>query len=248
MTDFKDHFSSLAEAYSRHRPRYPTEMFAYLAEQAPARELAWDCATGSGQAAAGLAEHFLRVVATDASGEQLRHAAPHPRVEYRAAPAEHCGLPEASADLVTVAQALHWFDFEAFFPEVRRVLRPGGRIAAWTYGLMRIDAPVDAVIDRLYWNDVGAFWPPERSFIEHDYRTIPFPFEEQSAPLFSMQAEWRLADLIGYLGTWSAVQRFKEAREQDPVAHAAPALGEAWGDPERVKPVLWTLPMRMGRV
>jgi SAM-dependent methyltransferase len=170
-----DHFSAHAAHYARHRPSYPPELFAWLAAQSPARELAWDCATGNGQAALALAEHFQRVHATDFSAEQLAQATPHPRVGYLQAPAEASGLAAQSCDLVTVAQALHWFCHERFFAEVRRVLKPGGLFAAWTYTLLHGDPELTEIVRDYSTNTVGAWWPPERRWVDLGYRGMPFP-------------------------------------------------------------------------
>ena len=182
VPSFKDHFSAHASAYARYRPRYPEALFAYLASLCPAHDLAWDCATGNGQAARSLTEHFARVVATDASADQLAHAAPHEQITYHVAPAAQSPLASHSADLVTVAQALHWLDLDAFYAEVRRVLKPGGVLAVWTYGLLRINPAVDAVIQRLYTDIVGAYWPPERRHVEDGYRALAFPFDAIEPP------------------------------------------------------------------
>ncbi|HEY6066574.1 MAG TPA: class I SAM-dependent methyltransferase, partial [Thermoanaerobaculia bacterium] len=179
MSSFPDHFSGVAGAYAEHRPRYPDRLFEWVAGLAPRRELAWDCATGNGQAALGLADHFERVIATDASPAQIAAAVPHPRVEYRVAPAESSGLAAESADVVTVGQALHWFDRPAFYAEVRRVLRPGGVLAAWTYGHCLLGDPsADAAMRRFYSETVGPCWPPERALVDEGYRSIELPFEE----------------------------------------------------------------------
>ncbi len=159
---FADHFSAASADYARYRPDYPDRLFAYLADRAPGRRRAWDCATGNGQAARGLARHFAEVIATDASAQQIASAPPHRRVSYRVAPAEDSGLPDESVELITVAQALHWFDRPRFWPEARRVLVPRGVIAVWCYDLLSIDAEVDAVVGRLYRDVVGPYWPPER--------------------------------------------------------------------------------------
>ena len=182
-TPFKDHFSGHAATYSMFRPTYPRRLFEWLAETAPRRERAWDAGTGSGQAAVGLAEHFACVVGTDASAAQVGHATPHPRVEYRVAPAEASGLPEGWADLVTVAQALHWFDLPRFFGEARRVLAPDGLLAVWCYGDCRLDDPaVDRIVHRYNRDTVEDYWPPERDLVLAEYRPIPFPFAEVATP------------------------------------------------------------------
>ena len=205
MTGFRDHFASAAPAYAAFRPRYPAALFAALAEQAPGRHMAWDCATGSGQAAIGLAEQFEQVEATDASAAQLAAALAHPRVRYRQAPADASGLAPHSVELVTVAQALHWLDRPAFYAEARRVLAPGGVVAVWCYGLVELGAGVDEPIRAFYERTVGPYWPPERALVDSGYRTIDFPFAELALPAITMEAELTLQELGGYLGTWSAV-------------------------------------------
>ncbi|MCC7343301.1 MAG: class I SAM-dependent methyltransferase [Deltaproteobacteria bacterium] len=244
---FQDHFSSLATDYARYRPRYPEALFRYLAGLAPRRSMAWDCATGSGQAALGLAEFFERVVATDASDAQLSRAEPHARVEYRAAPAEASGLAAASVDLVTVAQALHWFDLEKFYTEVRRVARPGGILAVWTYALFRCDRAVDAAIGDFYDGILGGYWTPERRLVEQGYRTLPFPFREGKPPEFAMEARWSPAQVLGYLGTWSALKRYREAQGRDPLPELAQKLHTVWGK-EEVRTLRWPLFLRWGVV
>lgn len=247
MMNFKDHFSPLAGDYSRYRPRYPDALFRYLADSSPQRKLAWDCATGSGQAAVGLAEVFERVIATDASESQVSHAEEHPGVEYRVAPAESSGIEEGSVDLVTVAQALHWFDFEKFYSEVRRVVRPSGCLAVWAYSLFECDPVTDRVIWDFYEGTLGAYWPPERRWVEQGYRTLPFPFEEIATPGFSMETRWNLRQVLGYLGTWSALKRYREAEGKDPLPSLAERLLAEWGDPEGIKLLRWPLYLRLGR-
>jgi SAM-dependent methyltransferase len=247
-TSFPDHFSGVAGAYAEFRPRYPEALFDWLAALAPGRALAWDCATGSGQAAVVLAPRFERVIATDASADQIAAATPHPRVEYRVAPAEASGLADGSVDLITVAQALHWFDRLAFYAEAARVLRPDGALAAWTYGHPYIDDPgPDTVFQKFYSETVGPFWPPERALVDMAYRTIEFPFPEVEPPLFEMETRWPLAALLGYMGTWSATTRFRAARGFDPVPALAEHLASTWGNPEEPRRIRWPLAIRAGR-
>lgn len=244
---FKDHFSGHAEQYAQFRPRYPESLFSYLALLAPARELACDCATGNGQAAVGLGAHFERVVATDASPQQIERAEPHPRVEYRVAPAENSGLPADSADLVTVAQALHWFDIPAFFAEARRVLRLGGVIAVWAYNLLGITPEVDALVNRFYLETTAPFWPPERVIVESGYRDLEFPFAKITPPQFEMSARWNLEQLLGYLRTWSATQKFIRARGFDPVGTLGAELCYVWQPAAAARVVRWPLSLLVGR-
>ncbi len=243
---FKDYFSGHAGQYARFRPGYPETLFSYLARLAPTRELAWDCATGNGQAAIGLAAHFERVIATDASSQQIESAAPHARVEYRVAPAENSRLPADSVDLVTAAQALHWFDVSAFFADAERVLKPGGVIAVWAYNLLSISREVDGLVNRFYSETTAPFWPPERAIVEAGYSDIRFPFEEISPPRFEMETRWRLDELVGYLRTWSATQRYIASRGSDPVIPLVDELRKVWDGEERPRLVRWPLALRIG--
>lgn len=245
---FKDHFSQQAQDYARYRPGYPDALFRYLAESAPATDLAWDAGTGSGQAAVGLARHFRAVVATDPSASQIQNAEPAPHVDYRVEPAERSSLQDRSADLITVGQALHWFDLDAFYREVRRVARPSALVAVWTYGLMDCAPEVDRCVRRFYSEIVGPYWPPERSLVESGYRDIPFPFTPVQAPPFAMEAQWDLEELLGYLGTWSAARRFMEECGRDPRQQIAGGLGDAWGSPRMKRRIQWPLSLRLGRV
>lgn len=244
---FKDHFSETAAGYARFRPRYPETLFDYLAGAAPRRARAWDCATGSGQAAIGLAKHFERVIATDASTEQIAHALPSPRVDYRVAPAEKSGLETESIDLVTVAQALHWFDIPAFFQEVRRVLIPGGLLAVWTYQLFTINPDIDRRVLRFYAETLAPYWPPERKMVEEGYRSIAFPFAELETPSFYIESPVTLSELTGYLRTWSAVQRYKKEKRRDPVELLLAELAPLWEDPNTPRLLGTPIRLRMGR-
>jgi SAM-dependent methyltransferase len=246
MTDrFADHFSTGSGEYATFRPRYPEALFAWLASRAPRLDLAWDCATGTGQAATGLAAHFSRVIATDASGAQLAEAERDPRVEYRRALADASGLENESASLVTVAQALHWLPLDRFWVEARRVLVPGGLLAAWGYALPRVSASVDPLVVRLHGEIAGPYWPAGREIVDTGYRSIVFPFPEIDAPAFIMEQRLTRDRFVGYLRTWSAVRRYAQACGRDPVAEVLPALEAAWpADESRL--VLWPLFVRAG--
>lgn len=246
--EFQDHFSKQASRYTQFRPRYPAKLFEFLASVTPQHDLAWDCGTGNGQAALELAEHFAQVIATDASQSQIDHATAHPRIEYTVAQAEQTPIRDHSVDLVTVAQALHWFQFDKFYAEVRRVSKPGGALACWCYGLASISTAVDAAVLRLYADILGPYWPPDRKYIEERYETIPFPLPRIAAPDFVMQADWTFDDLIGYLSTWSSVQRYNEAHRSDVMATVMPSLLAAWQTPEVPRRVTWKLHLLLGRV
>ena len=242
---FKDHFSRQAADYAKFRPRYPQQLFEYLGSIAPSRQLAWDCSTGNGQAAVGLAAVFDRVMATDASEKQIANAQPHERVEYRVAPAENSGIESGTIDLIMIAQALHWFDLDRFYAEARRVLKPGGTLAASAYNLLHIEPAINQVVNRYYSEVVGPFWPPERKLVEN-FIDLPFPFHEIDPPKFEMTAHWNLEHLVGYLETWSSTQRFIAATGVDPLEQIGDELRTVWGDPQRTRKVRWPLKLRIG--
>jgi len=221
-------------------------MFEYLGTITPTRQLAWDCATGNGQAAVGLASVFDRVIATDASEKQIANAEQHDHVEYRVAPAEESGLESSSIDLIMVAQALHWFDLERFYDEVRRVLKPNGALAASAYRFFHITPEIDELVNHRYHDGVvGPFWPPERALIQK-FEELPFPFPEIDVPRFEMTAEWNLDQLIGYLRSWSSTQRFIAANNRHPLDEIAKELRSTWGDADQVQRVVWPLALRVG--
>ena len=244
---FSDHFSRVALSYAVCRPTYPGDLFDYLAGLVHRPRLAWDCAAGTGQATIPLAGRFERVVATDISISMLEQAPRHPGVNYRSVPAEDSGLPSASVDLVTVAQALHWLDTNLFYEEVARVLIPGGVLAVWSYGNPDLDSgTLQRELSRFYSDVVGPYWPAGRQHVEAGYRTLLFPFPELDAPAFAMEQQWTLAQLLGYVGTWSATQRFREVVGRDPVPDLERDLAPHWA-PGSTRRVRWPLTIRVGR-
>lgn len=242
----KDLFSKQSSEYARFRPHYPAPLFDYLASVAPAKKLAWDCGTGNGQAAVALARHFDEVVATDPSSKQLSFAEAHSRVCYQAGGAEKSPCADGSCDLVTAAQAFHWFDQHTFYREARRVLKPGGVVAIWSYNLCELSPEVDAQVQVLYEDILGPYWEPERRQVEEGYSKAAFPFEELKAPAFAMQAEWNFEHLLGYLSTWSSLQTYlKKTPGENPLERQTSALREAWGAvPTRM--ARWRLALRVG--
>lgn len=245
---FADHFSVSAAEYARYRPGYPAALFDWLAGIVRQRRRAWDCATGSGQAAVGLAGYFTDVVATDGSQPQLDAATPHERVRYVCATAEQSGLASASIDLVTAAQALHWLDVDAFYREVNRVVVPGGAIAVWSYGQLEVERSIDRVVGDFYHDTIRPYWPSERAHVENGYRDLAFPFARIDTPALVMRERWGLDGVLGYIGTWSAVHRYRKAKGDDAWRAFATRVRNAWGDPSAVREVRWPLMIRAGRV
>lgn len=243
---FRDHFAPQAADYASFRPSYPADFVAHLAALAPAHDLAWDVGTGSGQAAILLAEHFSRVHATDASARQLQFATSHPRVDYAVAPAEASGLAAQSVDLVSVAQALHWFATPAFYAEVDRVLKPGGVLAAWTYNMVRADAQTNEVVDWFYGDRIGKYWPPERHHVETGYRALNFPYPEIDAGAWRIASRFSREQMVGYISTWSALRHARDAEGRDPLEEFTARLARVWEDNTQ-RDVWWDIVVRAGR-
>ena len=243
---FPDHFSCHAAAYAASRPDYPPELFRFLAEACRRHDLAWDCATGNGQAARALAPYFDRVVASDASAAQVERAVAVANIEYRVFQSEDPRLNEDSIDLVTVAQALHWFDRTEFFRAVDRVLRRSGLMAVWSYDLCRIDTACDEVIGRLYGHILKTYWPPQRQTVERRYQDIVFPYQNIEVPRLVMEKRWTRRQLAGYLRSWSAARRFLKREGVDPLHLVEGDLKRAWGAESR-RTVRWPLTLIVRR-
>ena len=245
MTAIPDHFSAQAEEYARSRPRYPAEMFVYLAGLVRKREIVWDVGCGNGQASVALAAHFDRVIATDISDKQLRHAHSHERVEYIQAPAEASPLEDGTADLIVAAQSAHWFNHVAFYGEVRRVAAPGAVIALISYEMSNVTPEIDPLIYSLANQILGTFWPRERSYVDSGYATLPFPFDDIEPEHFEMSVEWTAEQMLDYLLTWSATQRYIRYHGADPRNVIADQMRDLWG---KTRTVRWPLSMRLAYV
>jgi ubiquinone/menaquinone biosynthesis C-methylase UbiE len=244
---FHDHFSGNSDRYAQYRPHYPAELIEFIVSNIKTREVAWDCATGNGQAAVLLSKYFRKVMATDASENQIKHAQKKENISYGIFPAEKTNLKEVSVDLTTVAAAIHWFKFDAFYDEVRRVSKNNGLLAVWTYDMMEISEPVDSVIWNFYTSIVGPYWPEGRKYVEQKYQTIPFPFREIKTPAFQINSRLNLEQLRGYLQTWSSVQEFIEKNSTNPIDRIETDLKAAWGNAID-RNVRWPLFLRIGLI
>jgi ubiquinone/menaquinone biosynthesis C-methylase UbiE len=241
---FLDNFSAQAGLYAKYRPLYPPELFEYLSSLTPEHELAWDCGTGNGQAAISLANHYDKVIATDASQQQIENAIPHDRVLYKVAVAEQAPLADASIDLLTIATALHWFNFDVFYKEARRVLKPKGIIAAWAYGTPSTPAGINEVVMHYHNVTVDEFRQEPNRIVEHEYRDLPFPFREIGAEPYYYRKEMTLDDFIGYLDTWSATQHYIKKYGSNPTKQVREELESLWGS--ALQPVTWKLVLKIG--
>jgi SAM-dependent methyltransferase len=247
-SDTRNWFDQGGRAYARFRPEYPRELAAYLASTAPDDRLAVDVGCGNGQLTQLLAPHFERVIGLDPSADQIANAVPNARIRYECAPAEQLPVPDASASLVTAAQAAHWFHLPAFYGEVRRIAVPGAVVALVSYGVLRLEPPLDERFQAFYRDEIGPYWPPERKLVDTGYATIDFPFEEFVPPSLDIRLEWRLFEFLGYVSTWSATRSAREAGKEALLVAFADDLAALWGDPDTTRPVSWPINMRIGRV
>ena len=239
-------FDQGGKAYSRFRPEYPPGLARYLASVSPGTALAVDAGCGNGQLTVQLAAHFDKVLGADPSADQLANATAHPRVEYVCAPAEELPVADHAAQLITVAQAAHWFDLPRFYAQARRIAAPHAVLALISYGVPRLDEETDARFSRFYWKEIGPYWPPERKLVDTGYADLPFPFAEQAAPSLEIRKAWNLEALLGYISTWSAVRSVREAGRDDILQGFAADLTALWGDPARSREIRWPINMRVG--
>lgn len=243
---FEDHFSALAETYLKYRPTYPSVLFEYLASICNDHKQAWDCGTGNGQAARFLTEHFDNVFATDASKEQLAQTSDHPKIMFKNEPAEKVSLINESTDLVTVATAVHWFNFEKFYAEVKRVLKPGGIIAVWGYHLFSITPGVDKLLIKYYKEILNNYWPEQFHFVDSRYADLPFPFAELIPPNFEMITDWDLNQVAGFLDSWSGTKIYLQKTGNHPLDIIWSELNNEWGNKKVKRKIFWPLHMRVG--
>ena len=243
----KDNFSIESDKYAKFRPHYPSDLFDYLNSVIPYKKIAWDCATGNGQIAYELVKTFDLVLATDISQSQLDHALKAPNLKYSLQPAENTNFDNHMFDLITVGQAIHWFDFGQFYREVRRTAKKSAAICVVGYGRLEISKPVDQIISKFYTNIIGQYWDKERKYIDENYATIPFPFDEIQTPQFEQKHLWTFEHLIGYINTWSAVKHFIRQNDYNPVQELETELNHYWESNE-IREVKFPILLRIGRI
>lgn len=244
-----DNFSQQAALYFKYRPKYPKEMYDFIFQHVQQKHMAWDCGTGSGQVAEYLSENFAKVYASDISKDQLKHAPKKENIEYKNVPAEDTGFPSDFFDLITVAQAIHWFDFDRFYSEAIRTAKNSALIAVIGYGIIGVDEKANPLIDKFYNYAFGRYFNDNRRYVDEQYRTIPFPFEEIESPEFSISYQWSMQELEGYLNSWSTVQKFKNEDGFNPVDDFLEELKTktGWGS-GKIKEVTFPVFMRLGRI
>lgn len=247
LKDFADHFSTIAQQYAEYRPQYPQALADALAARCTAHAAAWDAGCGNGQLSLLLASKFDRIYAQDPSQAQLDASIPHPKVEYRCAPAETSGLIDGSVDLAVAAQAAHWFDWPRYLDEVERVTRPGALVALVSYGVLHVDGEADSIIARYYTDDVGPYWPPGREHVENGYRDLSLPWPAVTAPTIDMEVDWTREQLLGYVATWSATVKRIQDRGPDAYEALRERLAAAWPHDDERRTVTWPLAIRLAR-
>lgn len=240
----KDNFSQQSTVYAQYRPDYPAGLFDYIMGFVKERGMAWDCGTGNGQSAKVLSHYFEKVIATDISQKQIDSAVKADNIFYVVEGAEHTSITNASVNCITVAQAIHWFDFDKFYAELRRVAKPGAVLAVWTYSLLKISPGVDGIISDYHFNFLKDYWDAERKYVNEHYANIPFPFEEIQTPDFTIELTWSLEDLRGYLNTWSALQKFIKANLFSPVDEVIDKIKPWWG--AATQKVIFPVHLRLG--
>jgi ubiquinone/menaquinone biosynthesis C-methylase UbiE len=243
----KDNFSQQAASYAKYRPQYPEALFNYILDFVKEKNTAWDCGTGNGQSAAALCKYFNTVFATDISQKQIDNAYQANNILYSLQAAEQTDLADKSIDLITVSQALHWFNFQQFYTEVNRVAKPGAVIAVWTYSLLQINPAIDSLIHHYHFNTLASYWDAERKYVDNNYAGIPFPFEEVSSPPFTIKLHWSLQDLEGYFYTWSALQKFITANNCSPVDALIAQIQPLWGAEEK-REIIFPVHLRLGTI
>ncbi len=243
---FQDHFSRQSAMYLKARPTYPDELFEYLAGLVPGKDLCWDCATGNGQAAISISPYFNKIIATDGSAQQIEKAMKRENIDYRVATAEQSGLPDHSADLITVATAAHWFEHDKFYAEAKRVAKPNGILAVWAYSEASISPEIDALMEWFMYDFLQNYWPPGRWYVRNSYETLPFPFTVIATPQFFCKMNWNRLQWLNYIQSWSAYNNYVAAHNTDPLDVLMPKLQLLWT--EETRQICWKLHLKCTRL
>jgi SAM-dependent methyltransferase len=243
----KDLFSVHSKKYATFRPTYPAALYEFIFRYVPNKDRVWDCATGNGQVARFLSTCFKEVQATDISQMQIDQAYQAPNIVYSIGPAERTSFPSEHFDLITVGQALHWFNHPEFYKEVKRVGKPGAILAAWGYAMIFVSPPINRIILDVYTNIAGPYWDEARRMVEREYKTFDFPFAEIPTPPFAIDVVWSLEHLLGYIESWSAMQKYMLATGINPMAGIGERFKAHW-KPGEMKKGRFPVFLRMGKV
>jgi ubiquinone/menaquinone biosynthesis C-methylase UbiE len=241
-------YSPYAKQYAESRPQYPEELFKYLSDLSPGHNVAWDCATGNGQAAMSLAGYFERVIASDMSLSQIQNAASQKQINYFVAHSENAGLKSHSIDLLTVASAVHWFNLEKFFSEAVRVLKPGGILAVWTYHVGHVEPPFQKLFYNFYTDVLSSYFNQGARLVDRKYTDLKLPGKQIESENLFVSVDWNLTALLNFIESWSGIQQYRVAKGNDPVELIEKELKELWGEPESVHNIRWPLYLRISRV
>lgn len=241
-------YSPYARQYAQSRPGYPEELFKYLASLVDSHSIAWDCATGSGQAALSLVKYFDKVIATDVSSEQIKNAAEHSRIEYRVCPSENSGIPDRSVNLITAASAVHWFNLPEFYREVTRVMAPEGVIAVWTYHVGYIEPPFDELFLRFYQDILSPYFSEGARLVDNRYADIILPGNHLESKNFFVSVKWKIADMFNFIESWSGTQEYRKRKGENPVSLIEMDLRKLWGNPDQIHTLRWPLFIKIARV
>ena len=241
-------YSSYAKQYAQSRPGYPEELFEYLSSLASQHKLAWDCATGNGQAAVSLTKYFKKIMATDISSEQIKHSVAHNQIEYKVCEAENSGLGDNSVDLITVASAIHWFDLDNFYKEVERVLHRSGIFAAWTYHVCYIEPPFEKLFLNFYTDILSPYFLKGAKLVDEKYSTLILPGEQIVTKNFFIRVDWKLDTMLTFIGSWSGTQHYIKETGKNPVDFIFADLKQIWGNPETVHTLRWPLFIKISRL
>jgi SAM-dependent methyltransferase len=251
MTNYKRNspdYSSYAMQYAQSRPGYPEKLFVYLASLVEQHELAWDCATGNGQAALSLTKFFKKIIATDISSDQINHAIKHQQIEYKVCSAEQSGLDNNSIDLVTIASAIHWFNLDRYYNEVQRIIKSGGILAAWTYHVGYVEPPFDKLFLHFYTDILSPYFGARAKLVDEKYSKINLPGKHIDVTDFYVSANWKLFNMLNFINSWSGTQQYIKENEKNPVDLISKELEQIWGDPEKIHTIRWRLFIKISRL